>query len=220
MQPEHSQHVKIVTRNCSACGHHEVGYVTADGEFHPLKPGDTISIFQESAGSDSPANIMETNSDGHARRQTGLKEMIAWVTDPVKHDKGLRMKFGVLVSAGMIQSGMSGGVYELAYRQKLQDLIERERYVPLPVILDRCFNSPQLAAGTSRDIVDALLNEIDELKAPLHRMRAWLAKKDDDSLKALIYPKAPESLTQGSFREGDFKKELASLSLEEFFDLL
>jgi hypothetical protein len=220
MHSEHSQRVKIATRNCPACGHHEVGYVTADGEFHPLKSGDAIGVFQESAAAGSTASIVETCADGHARRRTDPQERIAWVPDPVKHDRGLRMKFGVLVSAAMIQNGMSGAVYELAYRQKLQDLIERERYVPLPVILDRCFNSPHLAAGTARDIADALLNEIDELNAPLSRMKAWLAKKDDASLKALIHPHTLEAAAQASFREDDFKQELAALSLEEFFDLL
>jgi hypothetical protein len=220
METDYPRSGKISSRKCPTCGHHEIGYVTADGTFYPLKPGDTIKIFQGEANSDSLDNDKGTPQDVLIQEQSELEAMVAWVPDPVKHDRGLRLKFGVLIGTRMIENGMAGGVYELVYRQKLQDLIEKEIYVPLPVILDRYFNSPHLAAGTTKDIVDALFEELDELKEPVRRMRAWLDKSDDDSLKKLIHPKTFKELARGPFKEADFKQELESLSLEEFFDLL
>ena len=35
----------ITTRKCPACGHHETGYISEDGSFKPLRPGDMISII-------------------------------------------------------------------------------------------------------------------------------------------------------------------------------
>jgi hypothetical protein len=211
---------KISTRKCPTCGHHEVGYVTADGAFYPLKPGDTINILPGKARTD----LLESNE----RPEPGVPiqelaasaGMVAWIPDPVRHDKQLRMKYGIFIRNQMVQSGVTESIYELAYRQKLQNLIEKEVYVPLPVILDRYFNSPHLAAGNSKDIADALFDELDEVREPVHRMGAWIEKKDDESLKNLIHPKLPEDLAQGLFSEDDFKRELDSLSLEEFFDLL
>jgi len=220
METGYPLNAKISFRKCPTCGHHEIGYVTADGTFYPLKPGDTIKIFQGEANSDSLDSNKATPQDVLIQEQSGLEGMVAWIPDPVKHDKGLRLKFGVLLGTRMMQNGMVGGIYELAYRQKLQDLIEKEVYVPLPVILDRYFNSPHLAAGNSKDIVDALFEELDEIKEPVRRMRAWLDKSDDDSLKRLIHPKLLENLSQDPFTEDDFKRELESLSLEDFFDLL
>jgi hypothetical protein len=220
VETEYPISAKISARKCPTCGHHEVGYVTADGVFHSLKPGDTIKIFQGGARSDSPGNTVGTKPGVQVQRQTDQEKTVAWIPDPVKHDKELRLKFGVLVGTWMIQNGMAGGAYELAYRQKLQDLIEREIYVPLPVILDRYFNSPHLAAGTSKEIADALFEELDEVKEPVSRMKTWLDKTDDHSLKKLIHPKTPEALEQGPFNADEFKQELDSLTLEEFFDLL
>lgn len=220
METEYPLSGKISSRKCPTCGHHEIGYIAADGAFYPLKPGDTIKIFQEQANSDSLANAQGMKHETPIQEQKGPETMVAWVPDPIKHDRGLRMKYGVLIETQRMQDGMAGSVYELAYRQKLQELIEKEIYVPLPVILDRYFNSPHLAAGTSKDIVDALFEELDEVKEPIRRMRAWLDGKDDNSLKNLIYPKTLKALAQDPFSEDIFKRELCSLTLEEFFDLL
>ena len=211
---------KISSRKCPTCGHHEIGYVTAEGAFHPLKPGDTIKILKEDVPSDSLESNKGMPQEVLIQEQPGLEGMVAWIPDPVKNDKQFRMKYGVLVRSQMVQSGVTESIYELAYRQKLQDLIEKEVYVPLPVILDRYFNSPHLAAGNSKDIVDALFEELDEIKEPVRRMRAWLDKSDGESLKTLIHPKLLENLSQDPFTEDDFKRELESLSLEDFFDLL
>ncbi len=32
----------ITSRQCPECGHHEVGFITEDGVFHPLRPGTMI----------------------------------------------------------------------------------------------------------------------------------------------------------------------------------
>ena len=220
METEYPLSGKISTRKCPTCGHHEVGYVTADGAFYPLKPGDTIKILKGNVPADSSEPAVESFPATHVQERAGREEIVAWIPDPVKRDKQFRMKYGVLIRRQMVQSGVSESMYELAYRQKLQQLIEKEIYVPLPVILDRYFNSPHLAAGNSKDIAEALFEELDEIRDPVRRMGAWLEKKDDESLKNLIHPKLPEDLAQGSFSEDDFKQELESLTVEEFFDLI
>jgi hypothetical protein len=221
METENLLTGRISNRKCPACGHHEVGYVTDDGVFHPLKPGITIKIVQgEPAPVDSSAGALATNADSMDTEQADQEELIAWIPDPLKHDKKLRMKYGVHIGTRWIQDPMTGGIYELAFRQKLQFLIEKEIYMPLPVILDRHFNSPHLAAGNSKDIADALFEELDEIKEPVRRMRAWLDDPNEDNLKRLMPAETGEDSSVGSCSDDEFKQELDALTLEDFFDLL
>ena len=44
----------ITARTCPLCGHHEMGFTTNDGEFHPLKPGTRINIVEESPAHEDP----------------------------------------------------------------------------------------------------------------------------------------------------------------------
>jgi hypothetical protein len=38
---------KVKARTCRHCGHHEVGIVTKDGKFIPLKQGDKVVLFED-----------------------------------------------------------------------------------------------------------------------------------------------------------------------------
>jgi hypothetical protein len=220
MENEYPRSGKISTRKCPTCGHHEVGYVTTDGTFYPLKAGDTIQLLKGNRQAEALESDRSRVSDMHVQDQAGVGERVAWIPAPLKHDRQFRMKYGVFVRGQLMQSGMTAAVYELAFRQKLQDLIEKEVYVPLPVILDRYFNTPHLAAGTPKDVADVLFEELDEVKAPVRKIQVWLDKADEDSLTNLIHPKRPDDLAQEPFREDDFKQELDALTLEDFFDLL
>jgi hypothetical protein len=222
MEKENLLAGRISTRKCPTCGHHEVGYVTEDGGFHSLKPGDTIKIVQgESTPVDASAGVLTAKAEPMETEQADQEALIAWIPDPMKHDKKLRMKYGVRIGARWIQDNMTGGIYELAFRQKLQRLIEKEIYVPLPVIFDRYFNSPHLAAGNSKDIADAIFEELDEIKEPVSRMRAWLDDPNEDNLKRLMPIETLEdSSLMASCSDEEFKQELDALTLEDFFELL
>ena len=37
----------VTARTCDCCGHHEIGMVTQNGEYVPLKPGMKITIVVE-----------------------------------------------------------------------------------------------------------------------------------------------------------------------------
>ena len=41
----------VTARQCGCCGHHEIGIITAEGEYVPLKPGMRVVI----ADADDPA---------------------------------------------------------------------------------------------------------------------------------------------------------------------
>ena len=78
METENLLTGRISNRKCPACGHHEVGYVTDDGVFHPLKPGITIKIVQgEPAPVDSSAGALATNADSMDTEQADQEELIA-----------------------------------------------------------------------------------------------------------------------------------------------
>lgn len=220
MKEERSLKATIATRNCPTCGHHEVGYVTEDGGFHALKPGDTVRLAAKDGGASTPEDPSAAVRGTPPQEETLAEEILPWIPDPLRHDRALRMKFGVFIGRRMLQAGMSGSIYELAFQQKLQDLIEKEIYVPLPVILDRYFNSPHLAAGTAKEVADALFQELDEISGPVERMRAWLENPNPDNLERLMHPKTPGGSPAGAPGDAALKQELASLTLEEFFDLL
>ena len=39
----------VTARKCDCCGHHEIGIVTADGEYIPLKPGMAVRIVRDAS---------------------------------------------------------------------------------------------------------------------------------------------------------------------------
>ena len=41
----------VTSRQCPECGHHEVGFTTEDGVFHPLRPGTIIQTGDPSVPS-------------------------------------------------------------------------------------------------------------------------------------------------------------------------
>ena len=146
--------------------------------------------------------------------------LIAWAPDPITSDKALRLKYGVLVDRDMAGHDIPPGLYAVAFRQKLHRLISEEKYTPLPVIFDRFFGVPQLATGNALQMVEALMEELDELKKPVRLVQDWLSKKDNAALAALIHPKRVQDMEESPVEEEQFRKELAAQSLAEFFELL
>jgi hypothetical protein len=206
----------VSSRRCPFCGHHEVGFVTKDGGFHPLKPGMEIAV--PSPGVDP---FMDETLKGLVPEEDS--EQISyrlWVPEPVRGDKGLSLKYGVLVKEGLFTGEMSGDLYEASYLAKLERLIERQKDVPLPVILDRVFTAPHLASGNPLQICEAMWSELDEIRRPVELVRAWLEKADEDSLAGMIYPRTTETMGREPAEDGTVMKELDQLSLEEFLEML
>jgi hypothetical protein len=215
-----SQFGKVTMRKCPVCGHHEVGYVTEAGQFYPLKQGDEIQIVRRPSAADLPENGLKKDSTPDVPESAATANRVVWIAEPLRQDRGLRLKYGVFIEPRFIQDRMSGDVYERAFRQKVTDLIEKEQFLPLPVLLDRFFNSPHLAAGDASEITEALFAELDEIREPVIRMRAWLKTPNEATLNELMQPfaaKVPPMQVSGA---DAWRRELESLTLEEFFEML
>lgn len=207
----------VASRECPLCGHHEIGFVTEDGEFHPLRPGTPIQVYEP------PSPVERVRDKPEASVSTEKVEQVShrlWIPEPLRGDRVLRLKYSVLVKSPLSQGEMSGGLYELAYVAKLEKLIDKVIDVPVPVILDRLFNAPYLASGNSRQIAEALYCELDEIQRPVLLMRSWLERGDDQSLGDLIAPKSMEDLGREPAEDAQLERELEMLTLEDFLKLL
>ena len=208
---------RVASRECPLCGHHEIGFVTQDGEFHSLSPGTFIRIVEPP----SPVGPVRGKSETPIpteRKEQGRDRL--WVPEPLRGDKVLRLKYSVLVKEHLFKGEMLGEIYELAYLEKIEKLIEKVLDVPLAVILDRFFSAPHLASGDSRQIAEAMYRELDEIKRPVELMRGWLERREDRSLAELIAPRPVEALGQEPAEDDQVEKELEGLTLEEFLEML
>jgi hypothetical protein len=206
----------VAHRNCPLCGHREIVLVLEDGSFLPLEPGMAIAVPSPGA-----VILQEGSARGLAREEESEQISHAlWVPEPVREDRDLRAKYGVMVDERLFTGEMSGDLYEAAYLAKLHRLIERQRDVHPAVVLDRYFTSPQLASGSPLQICEAMWRELDEIRHPVQLVRAWLQKGDEASLAEMIRPKTTETLGGEAADDEAVKKELEELSLEDFLELL
>ena len=210
----------ITSRKCPTCGHHEVGYETADGAFVPLRPGDRIGVFPK-----YPAHIAAGDASQHPEiavdaREKDPLQWTAWVPEPLRSNKDLCRKYGVPIDKALIKAEMSPALYEMAYRQKLQWLIEKEAVTPLSIILDRFFAAPHLASGNAKQAADALWEELDEIKAPATWVTAWLHDKSNASLSKMIHPKTNDELKGDMLSDDQLKEVLDRMSLEDFLEAI
>ena len=210
----------ITSRKCPLCGHHEVGYTTGDGAFHPLEPGTMIQILDDSEVALSPAEEDVYGKGAAGEEAVDPSPYEAWIPEPAKSDRRLRLKYGVLVKRPSITGGISGDAYRFAYLEKLERLIEKEINIPVAVILDRFFTAPHLAAGNPRQIAEALWRELEEVRMPVQQVTQWLEKQDEESRDNLIHPVAQKALENSPVSEAEQNRELEELSLEEFLELL
>ncbi|RPJ21709.1 MAG: hypothetical protein EHM26_03195 [Desulfobacteraceae bacterium] len=208
---------RVTSRECPLCGHHEIGFVTQDGEFHSLSPGSFIRVLEPPSQVGPVRDKLETPIPTEMEEQ-GRDRL--WVPEPLRGDKVLRLKYSVLVKKHLFKGEMLGELYELAYLEKLEKLIEKVLDVPLAVVLDRFFSAPHLASGDSRQIAEAMYRELDEIKRPVELMRGWLERREDRRLAELIAPKAIEALGREPAEDGQVEKELEGLTLEEFLEML
>ena len=210
----------ITSRKCPTCGHHEVGYETSNGEFFPLMPGDRVGVFRK-----PPTPGLTTDTEGLTEEppegnENDFSEFEPWVPDPLRSDRSLRSKYGVLINKDMVKGEMSAALYEIAYKQKLQQLIQGEVYTPLSVILDKYFVAPHLAAGDPKRVADALWEELEEVRMPVQSVTQWLENMDDESLLKMIHPLPINDLKDERVSDEQLKQELDELSLEDFLEML
>jgi hypothetical protein len=147
-----------------------------------------------------------------------IPDMIPWLPEPLRRDKRLRLKYGVMVKAD--ERDMNEERYRIAFIRKLQGLIEKETYPDLAIILDDAFQSPHLVAGNSAEITSNILRDIDEIRRPLELMLNWLRDKTETTLNKLLTPLSLHELSGTPASDKELIKELNSLTLKEFLKLL
>ncbi|MFH0729951.1 MAG: hypothetical protein V2B19_26870 [Pseudomonadota bacterium] len=222
MKPAQPKIGMIISRTCPTCGHHEIGYVDHENTFHRLKAGDMVQVLEGDTiqNLDPATSKMDMTPDSTALSEAVFADLVAWAPEPIKSDRTLRLKYGVLVDREMAAGDMSPGLYGIAYRQKLHRLISEEKYAPLPVIFASFFGVPQLATGTPAQMTEALIEELDEVRMPIEWVGNWLSRKDEESVKSFAPSKSFSELGEASVSDEQFKKELEQLTLEEFFEML
>ena len=210
----------VISRECPLCGHHEIGYITQNGVFHPLKPGTKIQTLdgpQDSVVPETESSDFQIVPDEEAVDQSQYK---VWIPGPLRGIQRCRLKYGVLIEETSFKGEISREAYAFSYLEKLQRLIEKEIHTPIAVLLDRYFASPNLATGDSRQIARALWRELDEIKAPVALVEGWLEKRDEESVKKMIDSVSGKGLVDRPVSEEEERKELEDLSLEGFLALL
>ncbi|MFH1629796.1 MAG: hypothetical protein ABIE47_13895 [Pseudomonadota bacterium] len=173
----------------------------------------------------SPAPGFTAEAEGFTKEPSSgnghdFSEFEPWVPDPLRSDRFLRCKYGVLINKDMAKGEMSAALYETAYKQKLMRLIEKEVYTPLSVILDRYFTAPHLAAGDPKQVADALWEELEEIRNPVQSVREWLENMDDESLLRMIHPRSLSDLKDETVGNEQLRRELDDISLEDFLKML
>ncbi len=211
----------VTARNCPTCGHHEIGLVSENGAFRSLKPGTRVLVMDD----DEPIQTETQREEVHATCETAEEpsqtlEGRYWIPEPLKGDRRMRLKYGVVISEPTESVPLNKNLYESAYLQKLMFLIEKEVYVPIAVILDRFFVAPHLASGETRDIITNMWEELEEIRQPVEKMTEWFDKPDEKTLQLLVQPGTMESLEGTPISDEDALEEQRALTLEEFLDLL
>ncbi|MBW1723268.1 MAG: hypothetical protein JRH13_10465 [Deltaproteobacteria bacterium] len=225
----------ITARTCPRCGHHEIGYTTRDGNFHPLQPGMMIEVLDPSGKPDStlpptpdpyPAGLMKDPGGDVLQGSEPIppgkdfRSYSPWCPEEIRGEARLRKKYGILVPSDTAIDEISPEKYRMVYLEKLRYLIEKEIFVPIAVLLDRYFTAPHLASGTPKQISEAMWNELSEVQEPVNRMSDWLIHGDEESFVRLIHPLSKAELGNEPIDDHGLKLELEGLTLEEFLELL
>lgn len=220
----------ITSRQCPECGHHEVGFTTEDGVFHPLRPGTIIQTRDPSVPTgietQDPSYIPDIPGEaphGAEITQRTISESlprVPWLPDPLWGNRELRLKFGILLETLSPSEEMTQEIYWKGYMEKLALLISKEQGTPIPVILDRVFTAPHLASGEPPQIAESLWENLEEVRRPVRQVGAWLEKQDGESMRKMIHPLPMEALEEGNADRDLLRKELEELSLEDFLEML
>jgi hypothetical protein len=210
----------VSSRKCPTCGHHEIGITTQEGTFYPLRIGTLVQVLRAHPDEAHRSNEPSAPCAGDNQEEEVQPEQRPWAPDPVKSERSLRLKYGVMVRAGLDPSQMNSDIFQAAYLEKLRHLIEKEVHIPMAVILDQFFTSPHLASGDPGEIALAMWQELEEIRQPVLLVKAWMVDPGEENLKNLLQPKSKESIADNPATDAELKKELEQLSLMEFLSLL
>ncbi len=211
----------VTARNCPTCGHHEIGLVSEGGVFHPLRTGTRVLVMGETEPAQSLSSGMEPSAAGRIREEPAhTLEGRYWVPEPLKGDQRMRLKYGVVIQGEMGSGPITEHIYESAYMQKLSYLLEKEVHIPIAAILDRFFVAPHLASGESRDIVNNMFQELEEISQPVANVKQWLKAPDEKTLRLLVQPGAVEKLESSPISKEEALEEIRGMELEDFLTLL
>lgn len=213
----------VASRPCPLCGNNLIGFTTGDGEFRALKPGTVIRLLE---GLDLPtADDRPKGFEPRDDQVQGQEEQASykvWVPAPVHPYRNLRLKYGVFLREELIAEEIPSPLYQTAYVEKLRRLIEKEIYVPVPVILDRFFTAPYLASGDPKQIAEAMWHELKEIRGPALAVESWLDHGDPKALLSFTTAGASGGAPapEGVPEQQSLILEQEALSLEEFLELL
>ncbi|MBW2709217.1 MAG: hypothetical protein JRD04_08060 [Deltaproteobacteria bacterium] len=211
----------VTTQNCPTCGHHEIGLISENGAFRPLKTGTRVVIMDEMEPSQiPPAQGEEAHASTTREEPPNTLEGRYWVPEPLKGDRRLRLKYGVVIQKQSGSVPVTEHIYASAYMQKLSYLLENEVNIPIAVILDRFFVAPHLASGESREIANNMWEELEEVRQPVEQVTQWLQKPDEKTLQLMLQPGAMENLENQPVSEEEALEEIRALNLEDFLELL
>jgi len=210
----------VTSRRCPSCGHHEIGITTQDGSFYPLKPGTLVQAMEAGPTMGPTLSEIGIHSKDITQEPEDELRLKPWVPEPVKGNKSLRLKYGVMVDENIDTNKVDGAIYQRAFLLKLQNLIDKEIHTPLPVILDRFFSTPHLASGNSENISIAMWQELDEIREPVELVKAWLESPGDEQLNIMLKPYSKNDIVSKPVSDEELIKEMEELSLEEFLELL
>lgn len=209
----------VTARKCPQCGHHEIGFVTEDGIFHPFKPGMAVGILEP-----SEMVLYMRDEEMNLQSETAIEEdredFTPWVPVQVLLEKTLRLKYGVKVRTELSSKTMTPETYRSAYLDKLTDLLAKETLIPLPVILDKFFAAPHLASGNPRQIAEAMWKELKEVRDPVQTVEKWLTSENTKTVDAVWMDIMSEVESPHNPSRAEVLRELAELSLEDFLALL
>jgi hypothetical protein len=212
----------VASRPCPLCGYPQVGFITGDGVFHLLRPGTLVRVLEDldKPFPDGPVEKAEPQEISVPGKE-GATSFGVWVPSPVRAHKALRLKYGVTLSEDLLAEKIPFPLYQMAYVDKLRRLIEKEIYVPVPVMLDRFFNAPYLASGDPKEIAEAMWHELKEIREPALAVEKWLEGGAPDTLLSFRTTRnqGTPALDEVSGQE-DLTREQETLSLEEFLELL
>jgi len=210
----------VSSRKCPACGHHEIGITTKEGVFYPLRTGTLVQVLNshpEKAPTSKEASSTRLDVKQKEEDQT---EKRAWAPEPVKCEKSLRLKYGVVIRADINPENVDSSVFQAAYLEKLRHLIEKESHTPIAVILDQFFTSPHLASGDAGEIALAMWEALEEIRRPVVLVKAWMEDPGEKNLRELLPPTSEGKLSGVPVSDAELEKELEDLSLTEFLNLL
>jgi hypothetical protein len=117
-------------------------------------------------------------------------------------------------------NAVNSTIFQAAYLEKLQHLIEKEVHIPIAVLLDQFFTSPHLASGEPGEIALAMWQELEEIRRPVLLVKAWMDDPGEKNLQNLLQPQKMESSPDKPLSDAELEKELEHLTLKEFLSLL